>query len=83
MRKTITVKVRCFSIVRQALGKSSFELQLAVPATTATLLEQIHQMEPSLKEYPIRMAVNREYVTDDRLLTEGDEVALIPPVSGG
>ena len=38
---------------------------------------------PNLKALPIRIAVNREYVNTTVNLQDGDEIALIPPVSGG
>ncbi|ACF13817.1 MoaD family protein [Chloroherpeton thalassium ATCC 35110] len=84
MEKTITVTVRCFSLVSDALGKSAFELDLPHGATAKLVLEKVRERMPAeLNALPIRIAVNQEYILGDAELQHQDEVALIPPVSGG
>jgi len=84
MEKTITITVRCFSLVKDALQKSAFELKLANGETANQALERVKKMlPPELKALPIRMAINHEYITGDAALCDRDELALIPPVSGG
>ena len=82
----IVVNVRLFATLREAAGRNSLELDLPDGATVADALTALGR-EPGLAELverlPVRAAVNREYVADDAPLAGGDELALIPPVSGG
>jgi molybdopterin synthase catalytic subunit len=79
----VHVKVRCFAAVRELLGTD--ELQLAVPrgTTVAGLLAMLSQQAPALASLPCAYAVNRDYAAAERELAAGDEVAFIPPISGG
>ena len=74
------VRVRLFAGLRERAGLSERVLELDDDATVATAWAAL-----GLGERPpgLLYAVNREYAPADRMLTEGDEVALIPPVSGG
>ena len=71
------VKVRLFAGLRERAGWSERELEAATVADVWPALE--------LGEEPkgLLYAVNKEYADRDRELADGDEVALIPPVSGG
>lgn len=82
--KNITITVRAFSIVTDAIGKSEFELTLPEGSHTEDALNTIVAMNPSkLEKMPIRLALNHEYVLENQPLNNKDELALIPPVSGG
>lgn len=82
----MTVQVRLFAILRERAGRDSLTLELSEGATVADALEALAG-EPALGELvgrlPLGVAVNREYASVDATLDEGDELALIPPVSGG
>jgi MoaE-MoaD fusion protein len=82
----VTVSVRLFSILRERAGRDRVELQLDDGATVADALQALAQL-PSLSEVlgrlPVQMAVNRDYATAATPLAEEDELALIPPLSGG
>jgi molybdopterin converting factor subunit 1 len=82
----VTVQVRLFAILRERAGRDSLTLELSEGATVADALDALAG-EPALGELlerlPLGMAVNREYASVDATLGEGDELALIPPVSGG
>jgi molybdopterin synthase catalytic subunit len=82
----MNVQVRLFAILRERAGRDSLELELADGATVADALDALAG-EPGLEDVVPRMqlraAVNREYVADDSPLRAGDEMAVIPPVSGG
>ncbi len=80
----IKVKTRCFSLVRYALNTSSMYLDLEENSNVQHLLDKIVSLnEKQLLGLPIRVAVNKEYVDESYVLKNNDEVALIPPVSGG
>jgi molybdenum cofactor biosynthesis protein MoaC/molybdopterin converting factor subunit 1 len=82
----VFVEVRLFAILREEAGRDSLRLELPEGATVRDALDRLAH-EPGLDEMlprlPVRAALNREYVTDDAPLAADDEIALIPPVSGG
>ncbi len=80
-----TVTVRFFGPAADATGESHAEYRLAAPATLAAAREMILARYPRLAAgaSSLRFAVNQEYVDGDASLSDGDEVAVIPPVAGG
>jgi MoaE-MoaD fusion protein len=82
----MTVTVRLFAILRERAGRDSVEIELPEDATVADAFECL-AAAPGLGELvgrlPLRMAVNREYVGDGATISPGDELAVIPPISGG
>jgi molybdopterin converting factor subunit 1 len=85
MTTTLTVRVRTFAVLRDALGFGEQSLEMPVGADVASLLSRLAETHPdaNLPARRFSVAVNRIYVTRDVVLQDGDEVALIPPVSGG
>jgi MoaE-MoaD fusion protein len=82
----VTVRVRLFAILRELAGRESIEVDLAEGATVADALRALSELPALagvLDRLPVAMAVNREYATAETRLGEQDELALIPPVSGG
>ena len=80
------VRIRLFAILRERAGRDAIELPLSSGATVADAMKALSELEPLgelLARLPIRMAVNRDYATAETTLEPGDELALIPPVSGG
>jgi len=71
--------------VRDIVGQRELHLDLREGATVAQLLQRLTADHPALGRLgpSLMFAVNQEYVGADRVLGEGDEVAFIPPVSGG
>jgi molybdopterin converting factor subunit 1 len=67
------------------LGTSSMIVEVEHGARVADVVRQVCQDHPRLRELAssLLVAVNTEYVSQDATLRDGDEVALIPPVSGG
>ena len=85
MTETITVRVRAFAGLREALGFSESEMTLPAGTDVTGLVARLAADYPEAR-LPARRytaAVNRAYAAPDRVLTDGDEVGLIPPVSGG
>ncbi|GIK78374.1 MAG: molybdenum cofactor biosynthesis protein MoaE [Thermoleophilia bacterium] len=84
--EAMTVDVRLFAILRERAGRDRIAVELEPGATVADALGAI-AAEPALagliERMPVTMAVNRDYATADTELRAGDELALIPPVSGG
>ncbi len=74
------VTVRLFAILRQRAGSDRLELELPEGARVADALAAVDHLAGGLR---LVMAVNREYAAAEDPLAPGDELALIPPVSGG
>ena len=79
------VRVKFFAILRQRAGTSEVIKELADGATVGELWRGLQKDYPRLDVPGIRLlyAVNQSYVTMDDKLHDNDEVAFIPPVSGG
>jgi molybdopterin converting factor subunit 1 len=79
------ITVRLFAILRERAGASEFALELPAAATVATARDALIRQYPALTDLWARVAfaVNRSYAPLDAQLRDGDEVAVIPPVSGG
>jgi MoaE-MoaD fusion protein len=82
----VRISVRLFAILRERAGRSAFDLELPDGATVGDALERLRE-EPGLDEplerIRVAVAVNREYASAVDQLSSGDELALVPPVSGG
>lgn len=78
-------RVKLFAALAQRAAARELCVELPKNLTVSELALTISQMRPELADLVgnARFAVNREFVTGDRILGPGDEIALIPPVSGG
>ncbi len=73
-----------FGVTRDIMGESPVTYEVPAGTTTAQLLDQLHRHYPALKDLrSVLLAVNSEYGQSEQILNENDEIALIPPVSGG
>jgi molybdopterin synthase catalytic subunit len=80
----VRVLVRLFASYREAAGVGQIELDLPPGARVRDAIAKIAERHPLITEgRKVVIARNRDYVTPDEPLADGDEVALIPPVSGG
>ena len=79
------VTLRYFAIVRETLGRAEEEREVPAGTTAGGLFDLLAAEEPRLggMKRATMVMVNQEYASADQPLAEGDEVALIPPVSGG
>lgn len=77
--------IQLFAHLAERAGQSAVTVQLAVGATVADAIDELMRLQPSLQTLrsQIVAAVNHRYVPTDTILQAGDELALIPPVSGG
>lgn len=77
--------VKLFAILRERVGAGDLVVHIPENATVSDLLEELNARHPKLRVdvHSTMIAVNTEYVDHRYTLQDGDEVALIPPVSGG
>jgi sulfur-carrier protein len=85
MSNSITVTVKLFAAYQEAYGVSELTLELPTGTTVETLRDRLIRDRPQLSEWRnlTRFGVNLQFVEPQTTLQTGDEVALIPPVSGG
>src|SRR3990170_3904948 len=81
----MNVNVRLFAGLHDLLGQREIRIELADNATVAELRRELARRYPVVTPYlpTLICAVDEEYVDTEHLLKDGDDVAIIPPVSGG
>ncbi len=80
----MTLEILTFGIARDIIGSSVLTVEMAEGATVDELKRQILTLYPRFMALSsLMIAVNAEYGNETTMLHEGDEIALIPPVSGG
>ena len=79
------VQVLLFGALKDLLAKQATQIELSEGSTVAELLDRFLGTAPEVQKFAdsLAVAVNREYATVKQVLRDGDEVALLPPVSGG
>ena len=84
-RATVRVTIRLFARLREIAGSGELVREVPAPADAQAAWEVLAQEFPELGQYRpvISCAVNEQYAKFDMPLAEGDEVAFLPPVSGG
>lgn len=82
---TMIVKVLYFASTKEITGKSNEFFEIEDGLKVKDLKEKLTSRYASInfERNCIKIAVNKRYCNDDMELKEGDEVALIPPISGG
>lgn len=83
--KTFHVNVKLFALYRDLVGTPDINLELHTGSTVEDLCNELRKQFPNLPQKPhdIVVAVNQAYAHAEQKICTGDEVAIIPPVSGG
>jgi molybdopterin converting factor small subunit len=81
---TVTVRALLFASYAEALGRGAVPLTLTAPATVRSALDRLRGF-PGGQALPVRplVAVNRMHASLDTPLSSDDELAILPPLSGG
>jgi len=79
------ITIRLFALLKDRAGTDRIDLDLPDKSTIAHAVEQLRHRLPALADHlnHIAFALNRSYTRSNTPLQDGDELALIPPVSGG
>lgn len=82
---TINVTVKLFAAYQEAFDAPELRLKLPIDSTVAAVRDRLISDRPQLEQWRelTRFGINLEFATPETLLHDGDEVVLIPPVSGG
>ena len=84
-KPTITVTVKLFAAYQEAYGVPEQVLEFPAGTSVSAVCDHLIREHPELAHWRdlTRFGVNLQFVEPDTLLQDGDEVVLIPPVSGG
>lgn len=78
------MNILAFGIAKEILGGLSTDIQTGEGVTVKSLKTTLKEQYPQLERLTsFAIAVNGAYANDDQIIQPGDEVAIIPPVSGG
>ena len=79
------VRILFFGMLKDLVGRNREEIELPEGSSVAEVLAHYESQVPGLKKWfsSVALAVNQQYVGPNTKLRAGDEIALMPPVSGG
>jgi len=79
------IRVRLFASYREAFACDELALEVPEGTTCAVVQDRLATERPTLERWRpvVRYGINQRFVSADTTLAEGDELVLIPPVSGG
>ncbi len=85
MSTQITITVKLFAAYQEAYGVEEIKRQFPPQTEVKAVLEKIIQEQPQLEQWRdiTSFGINLEFVSPEATLKDGDEVVLVPPVSGG
>ncbi|MDY6805385.1 MAG: molybdopterin converting factor subunit 1 [Cyanobacteriota bacterium] len=81
----ISISLKLFAAYQEAYGQNELQLSLPPETTVSQLRDRLLAEHPQLEQWRdlTRFGINLEFVSPETALQDGDEVVLIPPVSGG
>ena len=77
------VQVLFFGATADAVGEREIEIDLPDGAKAENVFAQIIAAYPNLEQYKLLFAINQEYANSDKIIKDGDELAVFTAVSGG
>ena len=84
MVRKMTIHILLFGITKDLVGKQKLQMELPVATTVSDFKKLLREDYPELIELDsMAIAVNSEYASDEVVIQANDEIAIIPPVSGG
>ena len=79
------INVLLFAALKDIAGKGQLEIEVDGKCSVQNLSKKLYELYPKVGSFDssVRIALNQEFVEGDIELKDGDEVAYLPPVSGG
>ena len=78
------LKILAFGVAKDIVGSRQLDFAISDLMTVEALRKNLHRQYPALEKLAsMAIAVNGEYASDEMVVSPGDEIVLIPPVSGG
>ena len=83
--KALKVRVRLFAALREIVGEEQMELELPAGTTVSGVWDELVRKDQRLASFEgsINYAVNHDFVARETEISANDEIAFLPPVSGG
>lgn len=75
------IHIKAFGMITEKIGKASIEVEN--PGTSLALKKQLEAQFPGLKSMKFSLAVDKKMIQEDTDISQGKEIALLPPFSGG
>ncbi len=75
------MKIQIFGVLTEVIGDT--EIEMKGVENSENLKERLYDAYPFLKNYRFELAVNREIIAENTVIQHDDELALLPPFSGG
>ena len=82
-KNLMKVKVLFFGATADAIGEREIEIDLPDGTKSGDAFAQIVATYPNLKQYSLLFAINQEYADGEKIINNGDELAVFTAVSGG
>jgi len=81
----LKINVLLFASLKDIAGKGQLEIEVEENCSIEDLSSKLYELYPKVESFEssVRIALNQEFVEGDIELRDGDEVAYLPPVSGG
>lgn len=80
----MNIKILLFGVTRDIIGDSILDIEISDNQSVGDMMKELKTRFPDLNRLKsLLVAVNNEYAEEDKILNQSDEIALIPPVSGG
>lgn len=80
----MNIKILLFGVTRDIIGDSILDIEISDSQSVGDMMKELKTRFPDLNRLnSLLVAVNNEYAEEDKILNQSDEIALIPPVSGG
>ena len=77
------IEIKYYAAIRDIIGFSIEVIEVNESTQLGSLINRLKEKHVQIKDLVILVAVNEKYSSSERILVDGDRVALFPPVSGG
>ncbi|MFO7792167.1 MAG: molybdopterin converting factor subunit 1 [Candidatus Saliniplasma sp.] len=85
MQSTVNIRLKFFASAREIVGTKDLDMDIEKGSKAKDVLDRLKEKYPGLKKLDgqLILAVNKQTGRADKMIEDGDEIAVLPPVSGG